>query len=161
MKTAKGHIHAALLDKTNLDLLEAEKALAATLTLTRDEALKSEGKYDTRGIEAGQLAGAQMRRVEELKLELQMLEELPLRVFQPDEPAALGALVDLEFKGQVRTYFLASTAGGTLIPLGDKAVLVISVFSPIGDALLGVAAGEAFALETPAETREYKVVGVC
>ncbi len=122
--------------------------------------MKSDGKYDTRGIEAGYLAGAQLKRVEELKLEIQMLEELPVKNYHADDVVGVGALVDLEINGTVRSYFIATTAGGTILKLDDKAVLVISVFSPIGDAVLGLSVGDEFELETASGARHHKIVKI-
>ena len=58
----------------------------------------------------------------------------------------------------VRKYFLIPTAGGTMIQVNNETILVVSVFSPIGDALLGLKAGEKFEVETPKETRHYEVI---
>lgn len=150
-----------LLQKVRAELLAIKQASASAKSYAREGDVKSDGKYDTRGIEAGYLAGAQERRVEELGLELQMLEEIPLRQFSSDEEVSIGALVDIEFKGQIRKYFVAPTAGGTMLLVEDAAILVISTFSPIGDGVFGTKVGEEFELETPNETRLYKVVAIC
>ena len=149
-----------LLAKVREELSALEAAGESAASYAREGDVKSDGKYDTRGIEAAYLAGAQMKRVEELKLEVQMLEEIPTRIFEKSEPVALGALVDIEFKGQTRRYFVCSTAGGTLLEIDGQTILVISVFSPIGDAVLGLSVGEEFELETPQENRVYRVVGL-
>ncbi len=99
-----------------------------------------------------------MKRAEELKLELQMLEEIPRRDFAEHDEVGLGALVDIALNGQGRRYFLSSTAGGTLLNIEGTPVLVISIFSPIGDAVLGSRPGEDFELETPQGVRVYSVI---
>jgi transcription elongation GreA/GreB family factor len=156
----KNKIMEQLLTKVRQDLASAEAASADTSSYARDGDVKSDGKYDTRGIEAGYLASAQLKRVEELKLELQMLEETPLRKFAADDDVGLGALVDIALNGQTRRYFLASTAGGTILNVDGTIVLVISIFSPIGDAALGTRAGDEFELETPQGIRTYEVKSV-
>ena len=153
----KKRILESLIKKVKEDLALAQEASESSSEYVRDGDVKSDGKYDTRGLEAGYLAGAQMRRVEELKLELQLLEEIPVRDFSPNEEVSIGALVDIEFKGQVRTYFVAPTAGGTLLNFDQTPILVISTFSPIGDAVFGTKIGEEFEVETQQETRIYKV----
>lgn len=150
----------SLLAGARADLAAAESAAQAASSGAQSESMKSDGKYDTRGIEAGYLASAQLKRVEELKLEIQMLEELPIKNYQADDVVGVGALVDLDINGTVRSYFIATTAGGTILKLDDKAVLVISVFSPIGDAVMGLSVGDVFELETSGGLREYRIVSV-
>ena len=149
-----------LLSKVRSELSALETASKSAKAYVTDGDVKSDGKYDTRGIEAGYLAGAQERRVEELKLELQMLEEIPVREFSKDDEVAIGSLVDLSFNGQTRRYFIAPTAGGTMLNIDGTAILVISTFSPIGDAVFGTTLSEEFELETPNELRRYKVEAI-
>lgn len=156
----KEEIRAQLLSQVQAELKAALEAENSAMSLAREGDIKSDGKYDTRGIEAGYMAQAQAKRVEELKLEEQMIEEIPVKEFGLNDEVGLGALVDIEFKGQTRHYFVCSTAGGTMLKVQNKAVLVISVFSPIGDAVMGLKVGEEFELETPQETRHYRVVGI-
>ena len=156
----KKRIIDTLINKVKEDIKQAEAASDSASEYVKEGDIKSDGKYDTRGIEAGYLAGAQQRRVEELKLELQLLEEIPVRDFSKNEEVSIGALVDIKFNGQVRKYFVAPTAGGTMINIDGVTILVISTFSPIGDAVFGTKVGEEFELETPQETRVYEVMRV-
>jgi transcription elongation GreA/GreB family factor len=71
---------------------------------------------------------------------------------------SMGAMIELQHNKQQRLYFLIPTAGGTMLKVQDETVLVVSVFSPIGDALMGLKVGEEFEVETPKETRHYQVV---
>ncbi len=142
--------------KEELKLLEASRD--ASTSLATDQEFKAESKYDTRAIEASYLASAETKRVEELKLEIQILEDIDLDASKKMEEVAIGALVDLLHQNQLRSYFLLPTAGGTLLSVEGKLILVVSVFSPIGDALLGLKTGEEFEVETPKEVRTYKVI---
>lgn len=156
----KKRIVEQLIKTVQQEIDAATQASESASSYVRDGDIKSEGKYDTRGTEAGYLAGAQQRRVEELKLELQLLEEIPVRDFAADEEVSIGALVDIEFKGQTRKYFVAPTAGGTMLNISGTPILVISTFSPIGDAVFSTHVGDEFELETPSETRTYRVVSI-
>lgn len=156
----KDLIKHALLEKVDLELKGLEVAAQTTKDYVQDGDLKSDGKYDTRGIEAGYLAGAQMKRIEELKLERQMLEEIPLREFSATDDIGIGALVDIELNAITRKYFLATTAGGTMLNINGQGILVISVFSPIGDAIVDQRVGDEFELETPQGKRSYTIVSV-
>lgn len=62
-----------LIDNLKKELIEVETAAHSSRDLATADDLKSEGKYDTRAIEASYLAGAQAKRVEEIKLDIQLL----------------------------------------------------------------------------------------
>lgn len=144
-----------LLVKMKEELRDLEIAAQANKEFATDQEFKAESKYDTRSLEASYLASAEAKRVEDLKLEIQMLEEVDLR---PTEDISIGSLVELKHQDQVRVYFLIPTAGGTMIKMGDRAVLVVSVFSPLGAEMLGLKTGDDFEIETPKETRSYQVI---
>ena len=141
--------------KEELNVLEASRD--ASRSLATDQEFKAESKYDTRALEASYLASAEARRVEDLKLEIQILEEIDLNSSKRLGEIAIGALVELQHNDQLRTYFLIPTAGGTLLSIDGHPVLVVSVFSPIGDALLGLKSGDEFEVETPRESRTYMI----
>jgi transcription elongation GreA/GreB family factor len=147
-----------LVSKAKYELSQLEVAAKANRDFATDQEFKAENQYDTRALEASYLASAEAKRVEELKLEIQILEEVDLKASEKLGEITMGSLVQLEHQNQTRLYFLIPTAGGTLLKVKDDAVLVVSVFSPIGDALMGLKAGEEFEVETPKETRHYKVL---
>jgi transcription elongation GreA/GreB family factor len=154
----KQELLSGLIGKMKEEMHNLESAANANKDFATDQEFKAESKYDTRSLEASYLASAELNRVEELKLEIQMLEEVDLKVASKSEEICIGSLVELRHKGQDRSYFLIPTSGGTLIKVGEKAVLVVSVFSPLGDALLGLKTGEEFEVETPKENRTYQIL---
>lgn len=146
-----------LIENLQKELSEVEAAAKSARDLATQDDLKSEGKYDTRAIEASYLASAQLKRVEEIKLDIQMLEETEV---QNSKKLQMGSLALIEYKGNERFYFLTSTSGGTMITVNGQTILVISVFSPLGNGALGLEAGESFEVETPKELRTYKILKV-
>jgi hypothetical protein len=126
----KSTIVSQLKQKLEKELSESLAASASTKGLSSSDDLKSEGKYDTRAIEAGYLASAQMRRVEELKGELALLDEMIIDL--PNEHICVGHLVTLEFNSKIQYYFISSTSGGTILQVEGSPILVISAFSPLG-----------------------------
>ncbi len=154
----KSQILNELLTKVKNELLLLESSAKSSLHFATDQEFKAESKYDTRALEASYLASAEAKRVEELKLEIQILEEVDLNASKRLGEISMGALVELSHNNQVRKYFLIPTAGGSMIKIGDETILVVSVFSPIGDSLMGLKVGEEFEVETPKETRLYKVI---
>ncbi len=147
-----------LIQRSRAELTQLEAAAKANREFATDQEFKAESKYDTRALEASYLAGAESRRVEELKLDVQMLEEVDPDASKKLGEISIGALVKLLHNGQERWYFLIPTAGGTVLKVADQTVLVVSVFSPIGDALVGLKVGDEFEVETPKESRVYKVM---
>jgi transcription elongation GreA/GreB family factor len=142
--------------KNELALLEA--SAKSNRDYATDPEFRAESKYDTRGLQASYLASAEAKRVEELKLEIQILEEVDVEASLKFGEISIGALVELLHQNQSRKYFLIPTAGGTMVKVDNEAVLVVSVFSPIGDALLGLKRGDEFDVETPKEIRHYQVL---
>lgn len=147
-----------LIKRARVELSGLEASAKSNRDFATDQEFKAESKYDTRALEASYLASAEAKRVEELKLEIQILEEVDVDASKKLGEISIGALVELLHKEQKRLYFLIPTAGGTIINVNDVPVLVVSVFSPIGDALLGLKDGDEFEVETPKETRHYEVI---
>jgi transcription elongation GreA/GreB family factor len=147
-----------LLESLHKELSEVQSAAKSTKDLVTSADLKSEGKYDTRAVEASYLAGAQLKRVEEIKIDIQMLEDTELIT---TTKLQMGALALISYKDNERYYFLTSTSGGTILTVEGRTILVISVFSPLGNAALGLQEGESFEVETPKEMRTYKIISVC
>ncbi len=146
-----------LIDNLRHELTELEAAANSARAEAIQDDYKAESKYDTRAIEASYLAGAQQKRVEEIKIDIQMLEEIEIK---PSLKIQMGSLVLIEFNNQARLYFLTSTSGGTMLTIDDQLILVISVFSPLGNEALGLSAGESFEVETPKAMRTYKILNV-
>lgn len=147
-----------LIRRSREELTGLEASAKSNRDFATDQEFKAESKYDTRALEASYLASAEAKRVEELKLEIQILEEVDVDASKKLGEISIGALVELLHHEQKRLYFLIPTAGGTIIKVKDEAVLVVSVFSPIGDALMGLKKGDEFEVETPKETRTYQVL---
>lgn len=147
-----------LLKRVRTELSGIEESLKSTRELATDQEFKAESKYDTRALEASYLASAELKRVEELKLEIQILEDVDLNASKRMNEISMGALVELSYHQLPRKYFLIPTAGGTMVEVDGETILVVSVFSPIGDALMGLKVGDEFEVETPKETRHYKVL---
>lgn len=147
-----------LISRARVELAGLEASAKSNHDFATDQEFKAESKYDTRALEASYLASAEAKRVEELKLEIQILEEVDLELSKKLGEISIGALVDLSHQDQKRKYFLIPTAGGTVIKVGEDAVMVVSVFSPIGDALMGLKTNDEFEVETPRETRHYTVI---
>ena len=145
-----------LFSNVNNELTKIKQAYTTTQNLVKNGDLKSDGKYDTRSTEANYLANGQRQRIAELEQELELLGEVNLKGKR--ENISIGSLVEIELNEQKRKYFIAPTAGGTMVNIDGEVILVISVFSPIGDAVLGLNKTESFEVEIKGEMREYQII---
>lgn len=143
-----------LVSQITIERDHQKKIVDDTKALQTHSDLKSEGKYDTRAIEASYLADGQRKRLEELELDLQMLEDMPIDI---STNVQIGSLACLSHQGIERWYYFAPNCGGTMLELNGKAVLVISVFSPLGNEAIGLSVGDEFVVETPKEERLYQI----
>lgn len=152
--------HQYLIGKVKEELEGAKGAYNSAHEYTTSEEAKAESKWDTQGIEAGYLAGAQKARVDELEQELKLLEEAQTREFSKNESIDIGTIVELKTNDKTMFYFLLATAGGELINQDGKVLITTTVFSPLGQEMLGLNVGDDFEVETPKENRIYEIVSI-
>lgn len=113
----------------NKQLEQAKKALESTKALASSDDMKSESKYDTRGIEAGYLAGAQEKRVKQLQIELNHLKNL--NIDQKDDVMP-GALIETCEK----YYFITFNSGGHKVKVEGIEINIISIKAPLVEKIL-------------------------
>ena len=147
-----------LKDQLQTEFEKAKLAFETSRGHATNQELKSEGKYDTRSIEAGYLAGAQKVRVDELENDIKLLDEIDLTL--SSDTVSVGSLVEIEHNNMTRTYFISSTSGGTMIKDGNKVILIISAFSPIGAEVIGLSIGDSFEVEIQGNLREYSLKSI-
>lgn len=121
---------------------------------------KAENKYDTRGLEASYLARGQSRQAKETEAAIAAFEKLEHRKFGNGDSIDLGALVELEQRGERTLYFLGPKAGGTEVVHGGREILVITPQSPLGEQLLGKKQGDELQLTLAGIREPYRVVRV-
>ena len=139
---------------------KAEEIFRSSYEYTTKGDIKSDGKYDTRATEAGYLAGAQKRRVEELKNDLNRLRGLPIKAFSSDQGVAVGALMELECEKRVSHYFISPSSGGETLKIEETSIQIISHNSPISIAAFGLNQEDSFELETPRGLKVYYIVSL-
>jgi transcription elongation GreA/GreB family factor len=154
----------ALVEKI-IEKLEAErKALAEAARNTYEAATheesEAEDQYDTRGLEASYLAGAQAKRVAELEQFILMLRFLDVKNFNEDTPITATALVELDQDGKTSWCFLLPSGGGMTVDFNGTPIQIVTPKSPLGEALITRKAGDLALVDTGRETREYEIVSV-
>ena len=145
--------------------LQAELALqTGAALLARDEAIspesRAENKYDTHSQEAAYLAEGQARLAGEIETSLAHYAAMPLPAFGPDEPVALGAVVELGTRGKSAWYFLGPRGGGLEVQLDGHTLLVLTPQSPLGRALLGRRMGDVIRAPGRGGMVEHRVLSV-
>ena len=138
--------------KAQLSLMQAATAEARE-NATGDET-RSEGKYDTRAIEASYLASAQAGQVASLSQAIDMLSRFEPRAFDEQEAIAPGALVEADDDGEITYYLLAPVGGGCTIDYQGFDCTVLAPESPLYQQLLGSCEGDLL------EERSLMVLGV-
>lgn len=154
----KEQILEKLIDETKTELAKVTQAYETTKNLVQTGDLKSDGKYDTRATEANYLAGGQQARMQDLTHELQLLEETNIK--RKENTVSIGSLVELELNGNTRQYFISPTAGGKMVNINGDVYMVISVFSPIGDAALSLEVDDEFEVDLKDQTRTYLIKSI-
>lgn len=137
-----------------------QSSVAAAREAATHEEAKPENKYDTRGLEASYLAGAQAQRLGELEAQLQGVEGLRLRAFGEIDPVQLTALVEVDAAGTSARYFLMTVGAGFLLSSPAGPVVTVTPQSPLGRALIGKRVDDWFSVGEGDGKKEYVVTGV-
>lgn len=145
--------------------LEHERAALVEAALNTYEAAtheesEAEDQYDTRGLEASYLAGAQSKRVAEVEQTLHTLRHLELKNFAPEDAIAEGALVELEGEDRTNYVLLLRFGGGLKVELDGHTVQVITPKSPLGEAIVGRQVGDVVVIDVGRNSHEYEIVSV-
>jgi transcription elongation GreA/GreB family factor len=154
----------ALLKKILAQLEEELQSYARAARAAHAEATdpqsKAENKYDTRGLEAAYLAGAQSRQAAETQAAIEAFQKLALKEFGPGDPIDLTALVEVEAGKERNWYFLGPNKGGLEVQQNGKEVVVITPQAPLGQQLIGRKAGDRFKWGQAPRVAEFRIVGV-
>jgi transcription elongation GreA/GreB family factor len=149
-----------IIEKLTAELAVYHKAARASHAEATHEQSKAESKYDTRGLEASYLARGQSKQAAEIVQAIEQFEKLPLPAFAEDDAIDVGALVELEGRGERTFYFVGPRAGGTEVVHEKKEVLVITLQSPLGQQLMGKKQNERLKMEIGGSRNDYRVVSV-
>lgn len=137
------------------------QAAKNTYDIATHEDNKPENKYDTRGLEASYLAGAQAKRVADMKEVLAIFENLPIRHFSNTSAIERTALVEVSHNDKVSFVLIMPKGGGQSVIFEGQAVQVITAESPLGQALMGRKAGDEVEVQTGPILREYEILSIC
>lgn len=146
----------AVLRKTLAEELEAiERVAAMARDETTSEETRQEGKYDTRAIESSYLARGQAERIVGLRRLSTWFASFQTR---PAEVVQIGALVALDGHRPL-TVFIAPV-GGPRVQVGGQTVQVISLTSPLGQAMDDLEIEDGFEVDSPTGILEYEIIEI-
>lgn len=126
--------------KSQLDRLsQAAREAHAAAT---DPDSKAEGKYDTRSLEASYLATGQAKQVEELAQAIRVFDGFCPPDFDMEDPIGMGALVEIDRKGESSRLLLAPAAGGLVVTMDGEDVTLLTPSSALYRGLVDRKAGD-------------------
>lgn len=145
----------------------AESAAGEAADQIRSESTKRE---DAKNADVeGRLASGHRRRRKQAVAEMETLlalGERGLKRFRPTDRVDVGAMVDVRIEDEAgeeeRTLFFLPVGAGVELtgPGGDGFVVVVTPRSPVGKALMGARAGDAFEIIVDGRDREWTVLDV-
>ena len=150
-----------LIETTKFNLQAAKEAAQNTYDIATNEESKAENKYDTRGLEASYLAGAQAERVSDIKASLASYEAVNIKSFSAEDKIALTALVELCLNEKNILVLLMPKGGGQTINFENKQIQVITPDSPLGKNLIGKEVGDIVQISAGDKNREYEIIRIC
>ena len=142
------------------ELVAITEAAKNTYDIATHEENKAENKYDTRGLEASYLAGAQAQRVSEMKDVLMIFENFKIRDFSPKDVIANTALVEVSLNDKTSFVLIMPRGGGQTAFFEGQAVQVITPESPLGQILIGKQVGDLVTLTAGQKIREYEIISL-
>lgn len=122
---------------------------------------KPEDEYDTRGLEASYLAGAQSRRALELEELLNIYKFVDILTFTKTTPIASTAVIELQAEdGNHKWCLMMPQGGGMHVEFEGKRIDVITPQSPLGSAVLGKLVGEQVTVEIQNVQKDFDILSV-
>ncbi len=143
------------------ELAAITQAAKNTYDIATHEDNKAENKYDTRGLEASYLAGAQAKRVAQMKDVLVLFENLPIKDFTEKNKISTTALVQVGLQDKFSFVLIMPNGGGQRVTFEGNSVQVITPDSPLGRALLGKEVGDSLQIEAGHQLRQYEILSIC
>jgi len=142
-----------------------QSALAAAMraynTATNDENI-AENKYDTLALEASYLAHGQAQRVAECAADVEAFKRLQVTDNKEKLTVTLGSLVVLVDDHDNRKYiFLGPSAGGLKVTFAQKEIIVVTVSSPLGEALINRELDGQINVHIGDQVLNYEIAMIC
>ena len=126
----------AILKELEAELARLNGAAVRSSSGAMHSAPNAEKQRDTTGLEAAYLADGYARQCATLAKQIDELKGLEAEDFTGQE-IDVGALVEVEMKGDTELYMLLHCGGGYEVTVDGRLVTVITPESPLGESLVG------------------------
>ncbi len=170
MKFNKTEIIQKFIESIETELAVLKKAAKNTADYATDSENKPENKYDTRGLEASYLAGAQAQRVAEMQDVLLCFRSTAIKKFHSDRSStsglknenviAISALVGVFLNEKIQNLLIMPLGGGQTIKYQENTIQVVTPNSPLGKALIGHSVGDNITIVAGGANREYEIASI-
>lgn len=156
----KQEVIKAFIKQLEEDLLMMKAAAMASREAATNEESKPENEYDTRGLEASYIAGAQAKRAGEIDEVLSLFKTLPIQSFKDSDAISATALVQVEMNDQKKNFLVFPRGGGVQVKWGEELIQIITPSSTMGQALLGLSVGDTAEFENAGRSFECEILKV-
>ncbi len=160
MHSFKKKILEKILDNLKAEMNVMLKAAAEAREAATHEESIAEDKYDTRGLEASYLAGAQAKRASELERLIEGIQSLEIMPLKNPPIVALTTLVEVLINSQKSLFFIVPKGGGLSLQIDDQHIQVITPDSRLGSELLGKSVADQFELKIGNNINEYEILKI-
>ena len=159
--STKREIHQRFVDQLTKELGTITASAKSSFAAATDDAHRAEHKYDTFKLEESFLARGQAKRVKELTDALESLQMLPVDDLPVGSPVQFGALIRLKAKnGSLSTLLFGSAAGGETLVVDGEEITVVTVQSPLGQALSGRKAGDSVDIKIGPNRQTFEIISI-
>ncbi|MCT4642177.1 MAG: hypothetical protein N4A33_07735 [Bacteriovoracaceae bacterium] len=148
----KEKIRDHILKKLKTELKGISQASQTTTDYSQSEDLKSEGKYDTRAIEAKYLADAQQGRVNMLRKEINLLKNFE---FKKSSIIVVGSII---FLNNNTIYLILPISGQGRLFIDNQKIISISTQNELAKDLIGLEVDDSF--EHPTTGKELLITKI-
>lgn len=150
-----------VLERLAQDLLQVEQAARVAHETATHEENVAENKYDTFGLEAAYLATGQARRAEAIRQAMANWRQFRPRPYEASKGIQLGALVCLVDSCDKQQRLFLGPDGGSMKLVSDaQDVQVITIESPLGQAMLGKYEGDEVSIQIGSSRQQFEVLWV-
>jgi transcription elongation GreA/GreB family factor len=154
----KQEIIAKIIKHLKVSLDKLETSTQEIKKYSQSDELKQESKYDTRAIEAGYLRDAQVARLDGIKNDIKIVENIDLT---PKSIISVGSLIKLKINDlNLKRYFVSSVSGPGKVKIDNDEVVIVTLKSSLGQELVQLTEGDSFIIENDDQETFYEVLKV-